>query len=140
VVAALACGVETESPSGADVDVDPTWAESEPAVPSMDSRLTGELALPDDFPRDVPTYPEASLTWVNLDENGSLASFSTADDPSEVAEYLSREFASQGWMTETSQQPVGRTILAIKGSREATVLITGEGDTTQIEVILMPRG
>jgi hypothetical protein len=69
-----------------------------------------------------------------------LVSFSTADDPDTVAEYFRKEFASQGWVAEASHQPGGRTILAVKGSREATVMVTGEGDTTTIDVILTPRG
>ncbi len=138
VVAALACGGERESTSGADVEVSRPAAE--PPVPAVDSRLSGELELPTDLPGDVPLYPGASLTWANSDESGLLVSFSTADDPKTVAEYFEKEFVSQGWLAEASDQSGGRTILAVKGSREATVLIAGEGDMTHIDVILMPSG
>jgi hypothetical protein len=54
--------------------------------------------------------------------------------------YLRREFVARGWLTEASEQPDGRTILAVKGSREATVMVTSEGDTTNVDVILVPGG
>ncbi len=138
VVAALACGSERESTSGADVEVSRPAAE--PPVPAVDSRLSGKLDLPADLPGDVPLYPGASLTWANSDEAGWLVSFSTADDSNTVAEYFRKEFAAQGWLAEASNQPDARTILAVKGSREATVLIAGEGDMTHIDVILMASG
>ncbi len=138
VVAALACGGEQESTSGAGVEVSRPTAE--PPVPAVDSRLSGKLELPAGFPGDVPLYPGASLTWANSDEAGSLVSFSTADDLDTVAKYFQKEFAAQGWLAEASDQPGGRTILAVKGNREATVLIAGEGDMTHIDVILTPRG
>ncbi len=131
VVAALACGGERESTSGADVEV---------SRPAVDSRLSGKLELPADLPGDIPLYPGASLTWANSDESGSLVSFSTGDDLDSVAKYFRKEFAAQGWLAEASDQPGGRTILAVKGSREATVMVSGEGDTTTIDVILTPRG
>ena len=138
VVAALACGGERESTSGADVEVSRPAAE--PPVPAVDSRLSGKLDLPADLPGDVPLYPGASLTWTASDEAGLMVSFSTADDLDTVAEYFRKEFAAQGWLAEASDQRGGRTILAVKGSREATVMVTGEGDTTHIDVILTPRG
>ena len=138
VVAALACGGGRGSTSGSGVEV--SRPAVEPPVPAVDSRLSGKLDLPADLPGDVPLYPGASLTWANSDETALLVSFSTADDPDTVAEYFRKEFASQGWLAEASHQPGGRTILAVKGSREATVMVTGEGDTTNIDVILTPRG
>jgi hypothetical protein len=138
VVAALACGGEQESTLGADVEASRQAAE--PPVPAVDPRLSGKLELPADLPGDVPLYPGASPTWVTSDESGSLVSFSTADDPETVAEYLLREFAAQGWLAEASNQPAGKTILAVKGSREATVMVTVEGDTTNLDVILMSGG
>ncbi len=138
VVAALACGGERESTSGADVEV--SRPAVEPPVPAVDSRLSGKLDLPANLPGDVPLYPGASLTWAASDETGLLVSFSTADDPETVAEYFRKEFTAQGWLAEASNQPGGRTVLAVKGSREATVMVSGEGDTTNIDVILMPRG
>jgi hypothetical protein len=137
-VTALACGGERESTSGANVEI--SRPAPEPPVAAVDSRLSGKLELPADLPGDVPLYPGASLTWANSDESGLLVSFSTADDPDTVVEHFRREFAAQGWLAEASNQPTGRTILAVKGSREATVLVTGEGDTTNIDVILMPSG
>jgi hypothetical protein len=138
VVAALACGGERESTSGADVEV--SRPALEPPVPAVDSRLSGKLDLPSDLPGDVPLYPGASLTWSNSDEAGLLVSFSTADDPNTVAEYFRKEFAAQGWLAEASEQPGARTIVAVKGTREATVMVTGEGGTTNVDVILMPGG
>jgi hypothetical protein len=136
VIAALACGAERESDSGADVEV--SQPASEPPVSSVDSRLGGELALPDGFPADVPQYPGASLTWANSDESGFLISGRTADEPDAVTEYFRREFESQGWLAEASRQPVASTVLAVKGTREATVIISSEGDMTNIDVILLP--
>ena len=88
MVAALACGAERESDSGADVEV--SRPASEPPVPIVDSRLSGKLALPGGFPADVPRYPGASLTWANSDESGFLISLSTADEPDAVVEYFKR--------------------------------------------------
>ena len=138
VVAALACGGERESTSGSDIEVSREAAE--PPVPAVDSRLSGKLDLPANLPRDIPLYPGASLTWMASDETGLLVSFSAADDPDTVVEYFRKEFAAQGWLAEASNQRTGRTILAVKGSREATVIVMSEGDTTNIDVILMPGG
>jgi hypothetical protein len=138
MLAALACGGERESAPGADVEVSRPAAE--PQVPAADDRLSGKLELPADLPGDVPLYPGASLTWANSDEAGLLVSFSTADDVAAVAEYLQKQFAAQGWLTDASDHDAGKTLLAVKGTREATVIVTGEDETTNIDVILMPRG
>ena len=138
VVAALACGGERESTSGSDIEVSREAAE--PPVPAVNSRLSGKLDLPADLPSDLPLYPGASLTWANSDEAGLLVSFSTADDPNTVAEYFRKEFAAQGWIADASDQHGSRTVLAVKGNREATVMIMSEEDTTNIDVILIPGG
>jgi hypothetical protein len=138
VVAALACGAERESDSGAVVEASPPAAE--PAVHAHDSRLSGDLALPDGFPSDIPQYPGASLTWSNSDESGFLISLSTTDDPGDVAEYFQEQLTAQGWLAEATNQPAGRSVIAVKGKREATVVITTGSDTTNIDVILLSGG
>jgi hypothetical protein len=140
VLAALACGGEREGGARGEAVAESIGSAAQAPGAGLDSRLVGELALPADLPSDVPLYPGASLTWAHADETAILLSFLTPDEPKKVAEKLNEAFTSQGWLSEAAHQSGGSTVFAVKGNRDATVLISAEDDGTHVEFALMPHG
>jgi hypothetical protein len=140
LLVALACSGEREGSARGEAVAESIGSAAQAPGAGLDSRLVGELALPADLPSDVPRYPGAALTWAHSDENGILLSFLTPDEPEKVAKQLNEAFTSEGWLSEASHQSGGSTVFAVKGSRNATVLISTEDDGTHVEIVLMPHG
>lgn len=94
------------------------------------------VALPGDFPKDVPVYPGAiALSSVNSND-GSMITLQTADSAEKVDEYYAKELKGQGWTTEsTFKLPQGTTYANKKEKRSLNVSING-GDKTMIVLIV----
>lgn len=101
----------------------------------------GERELPESFPKDFPTYPEATLvnSWTatgNTTEGVSVV-WQTPDSLSIVSEYYQGELEKSGWTAIVNKEGDSATITFEKDKVSGFIGITkGEGDITVISVTL----
>jgi hypothetical protein len=106
-----------------------------PAVPPV----RDAVALPKDFPEDVPTYPGAtSVVSSSVPEEGTLVSFESQDTAEAVFEFYRNQLVERGWAVEGEMSSADqRMLIAGKGPRKTSVLVEGsEGATTHVTLTL----
>lgn len=104
-----------------------------------------DVAIPEEFPADVPRYPGAKASSVSVSQEKQEAAvlLETGDARKDVRAWLEREAVEAGWNIEgTPYETVDSTILFFlreerggKAHLTATVSVTGQGKTS----ILMAR-
>lgn len=102
----------------------------------------GSGKVPDTFPKDFPLYPGAkvvsSLSGAESGKNnGFWLTMTTGDSPDAVDAYYKNGLSTNGWTVETtftSDSTTNRTLK--KGTWSGSLAITGEGEDTQIVIIL----
>ena len=129
-LALAACGADREGGSAP--------ADPEVPMPSLESPLGGGVALPENFPSDVPLYPGAELIAVNMHSPDMIVTFTSSTELSEVAEHLEREFASRGWSTKTFTDAGGISVWGDKEGRDADVLVTTVAGRTRLDYFVTP--
>ena len=96
-----------------------------------------DASLPDDWPSDVPVYPDAEIetsTSMRIDETVQLAvTWKTSDDVTTVYEWYRDELPAAGWEVTgdfSMEQDGQRTanISSSKGSSDANVFIGDDSD------------
>ncbi len=96
-----------------------------------------DASLPDDWPSDVPLYPDAELessTALRMSDTVQLtASWSTSDDVNDVYDWYRSELPAEGWeiagdfsMEQNGQRTAN--ITTSKGDSEANVFIGDQSD------------
>jgi len=88
------------------------------------------------LPDDVPGYPGANAVASSQDgEEGLIVAFQTADDPEKIYQFYKEAFARQGWTLEGEMSSADqRMVLAGKDARRASVMVSVEGEKTEITV------
>ncbi len=97
----------------------------------------GAVALPRNFPEDVPRYPQATvLTSMSQGDAMHMVTFQTADAPERVHTFYGAKLRDGGWeiVSEVSM-PQMRMIGAKKADREANVTVVGDGEKCTITVV-----
>jgi len=97
--------------------------------------------LPENFPKDVPTYPGAKLNAVSAMAQNNMFNVNMAspDPMDKVAAHFKKELAAQGWteaqtMNQEGEHPV-QFLNYTKGERGAMVTISRENDKTVVTVM-----
>jgi|SRR3989304_4939039 len=94
------------------------------------------VSLPENFPKDAPTYPGATATMNSSAPGGMTAMFKTNDSTEKVKEFYEGQLKEQGWEQQGSMNtPQGITIVNKKGDRELSVTISG-ADQTVIQLFV----
>ena len=124
-----------KSEDGQDADVQLT--EEGISIKSKDGQFSmssGEnVKLPDNFPEDIPLYPEAQLRMTTSSADGMSVSQTTPDPVSTVAEKLKSNMTKNGWTEETAVNMQGNVILSYeKGERQASLTVMRADDETLI--------
>ncbi len=134
---ALGCGGDQSEPSEASPGAEPAApAESPAAVNAFDEIWMA--ALPEDFPPDIPLYPEAVVVKaLSTPDSGLKVNWSTSDDPATVASFFSDSLAGQGWSTQRVDGADGILVFADKGARSASFGIGGGEGKTTIDLLLV---
>lgn len=99
---------------------------------------TGEkgIALPGDFPKDVPVYPGARVLSSMNSNDGVMITLQTADPAEKAEAFYVKELKAQGWTTEsTVKLPQGTNYANKKENRNLTVSINGS-DKTMIMLMM----
>jgi hypothetical protein len=135
VAGLLACGAESEAPeqpAEKPAVADPTALEPAVAPP----RAFQRAVLPDQFPKDLPQYPGATLGDARSEPGGGMfADYKTPDSLEKVRAFFHSSLESEGWRIETERKLM---IFASKESRTFTLLLSDEGDHTWFDITLLP--
>ncbi|NEQ30488.1 MAG: hypothetical protein F6K04_05735 [Leptolyngbya sp. SIO4C5] len=98
------------------------------------SDATG-VELPEDFPEDIPLYPDALITTVANAPQGSLVGLEVKATPAEVMTFYEQELAADGWeISVTTKTAEGGFFGAQKGERGLALAIAAGEDITTINL------
>ncbi len=123
--------IETAAGGKADVDI----KDDGLTVRTNEGSFSVGTELPADFPKDIPLYPGAKVTYsgTNSSDNGGGvgATFSTADDYTQVAAFYTRELPANGWTVDSTQNIAGTTVMSAKKDTRtlAVTATTSDGQT-----------
>jgi hypothetical protein len=92
--------------------------------------ISAGAGLPDDFPKDVPVYPNAKVVGHFAD----VSTFSTSDSPDAVITYYSSNLSGQGWQLQNSQLGDIKTITGQKDGR--TVSVTANPTEGKTDILI----
>jgi hypothetical protein len=133
------------SVTGVDVqrslDGSATYSNSEGSV------TVGANKMPDNWPSDAPTYPNAQIQSAvtsnpQTGQAGSAVIFITSDSIQAVTDFYKKELATQGWSVEqTVSMGTGTMLAATKDTRDFGVYIadSGDGNVSVSATVSMPQ-
>jgi len=90
---------------------------------SYEGTFGEDVDVPDDFPDDVPLYPEAKVVGsMQVEESGRLLTLTTGDAPEKVMSFYRGKLESDGWQVESEMNMGGQRMLAaVKDERTVAV-------------------
>ncbi len=127
----------------------PAGAEaSAPAALTMDSKSADESERADDtsaieaatpLAADVPLYgPAPPISSMSSPQRGTVVNLRTDDAAEQVSAWYGTELPARGWELEKQSGVAGSyLVIAHKGGRKATVLITAGSPGTQILITVL---
>ena len=121
----------TPEPGKRDVVMEaPGGAEAKASI------ATGEL--PDGYPSDLPTPPDATPAQSMLiPGHGGLVTFTTDASPNDVRDHYRQALPGEGWnIAEDSAVAQRTTIRATKDDRTANVMITPGGQGSEVAIAI----
>jgi len=93
-------------------------------------------SLPDNFPKDAPIYPGATVAMSTTMPDGMMVMLKSADSMKQVKEFYEKTLKEQGWENESSfNTPQGATMANKKDKRTLAVTINS-GNETVIQLIV----
>lgn len=136
------CGRSTEvnSPDGEKASVEKNDDGLDIAVKGKDGKesrlaLGKSVALPDDFPKDIPIYPKAQVVMSMTVEKGSQVTLSTEDTAEKVETFYKDRLKQDGWEENANVNlPVMKMLGYKKNERELIINIISEGGKTMINI------
>lgn len=94
--------------------------------------------MPDNFPGDIPIYPDAEVGGYLGGKNGALSgsttTLSSKDTAQKIFDYYVDRLKAQGWAVETSEIGDMKMINIQKDNRKAGITINPNGSKTDILV------
>jgi hypothetical protein len=105
------------------------------------SSTGGEVALPEDFPADLPVMPGAKAITVSRSRTEGLYVMWQASSPAqEVVAFYKQKLAADGWVIEREMDLGSQKMLIVgKDDREANVMVGGADDQVQIVLRLTQK-
>lgn len=133
----VGCGRPTSvpTPDGGEVTVDEKGDEVDMTVTGPDGRKmtmktdASGVALPDDFPKDVPLLPGVKPTGVVKLGDATTVTFETDNKVADVAEYYNKVLATHGWRIEVSMAVQDGTMVAGTKEKRAVQVMATKRDT-----------
>ena len=113
-----------------------------PAGEAFVAQLGGNVTLPEDFPGDLPLYPDA-VPFAAMETGGGTTIVSVDSDKQapEVYEFYKEKLPASDWTIESELNVGGQRVLtAIKGDRKAVVQIERTEKGARIAFMLSPVG
>ncbi len=100
--------------------------------------LSVGAGLPDNFPNDIPVYPNAEVGSYLAGKNGTLSgsttTFSSKDDARKIYDYYVDKLKTQGWTVAISELGDMKMINIQKNNRKAVITINSSGAKIDILV------
>lgn len=109
-------------------------------------------ALPEDFPKDVPIYPNAKLdsaVWGKgmPSEDGAFLAWKTQDEIQVVRHFLTEKLDAEGWhvisypgVPAAWMGEGGVTVVATKWGRTASFAVAAKDNATLISLVFPGKG
>jgi hypothetical protein len=118
----------TVSEKGDKVDVTFTGKSGEKVQISSGDKC---VALPDDFPKDVPVYQGATININSKTREGMMVMLKSNESPEKIKQYYEKATKEQGWEENENTVAMGNiTILGYKkDNRTLTVTINTDKET-----------
>ncbi len=97
----------------------------------------GNLALPESFPKDVPTYPGAKVTANVTVNDGVQVSFQTPDSATKVVDFYAEKLKAGGFTMETTMNTEASSMVTAKKDKRTVMVMAGrESDGTRITLMV----
>jgi hypothetical protein len=127
-----------EKETGKKVDIDLKGKEGQIKITGKEGSFeAGEkVAVPDDFPKDVPIYPgaQARMAMKNKDQ-GVTMMLGSKDSLDQVASFYKKELADKGWKQEAEMtMPEHRMFTCSKENRKVVVSVTKDQEGALISL------
>ncbi|HBO45590.1 MAG TPA: hypothetical protein DD670_17010 [Planctomycetaceae bacterium] len=137
LVLPVGCGRSTTvpTPEGGEVTVKEKGDEVDMTVTGPDGQTLNlksdesGVALPDDFPKDVPLLPGAKPTGVVTMGDATTVTFETDKKVADVAVYYEKVLATHGWRIEISMAVTDGTMVAGTKEKRAVQVMATKRDT-----------
>lgn len=98
------------------------------------------IALPDDFPKDMPVMKDAVVTMVVAAGDNRMIMLSSGAPVADVLAFYQENLKTQGWKIDASQtSPESANIFVSKAGGQAHVAIAKNGKDTAIQ-LTVPKG
>jgi hypothetical protein len=108
-----------------------------PAQVAVASTPTAAMAMPDDFPKDVPIFKGAALTQVQpLANNAHNVIFTTSAPVADVSSFYEQQMTGGGWkVTQQFARPSNAFMSFQKGNMIANLTVAEDPNTPGQQVI-----
>jgi len=128
-----------EAATGGSVDIDGDGDDV--TIKTADGTYTGGNKMPDDFPSDVPVYPDADVQGSYSLNGASGQGFTvglSSDDPlADVIAWYKREVAAKGWTIVADANYNGSLVLsATKDARGLNVSVSEDDGKVTIGLVV----
>jgi hypothetical protein len=137
-------GAATQPSAPAANPAEPATAPAPPSPPPRAAKprdgvegvqITDVGVLPDGFPEDIPTYPDATPAGSLALPGDMLSSFQTSDSVDDVYEFYRAGFQKQGWSI-VEESDDRSHLRATKQGRTADIRLGKGREGTEIAVIV----
>jgi len=139
LAAALACGGEktVETDEGTlRIDRDDQTVTLEAEGEKFEMKTGEGVELPDDFPKDVPVYPSATILTSMTSAEGIMVSTQSTADPTQVVSFYKEKMEGEGWTVEAEMNMGPQRIISFtKDDRKLMVTAGSQGDKTLISLV-----
>jgi hypothetical protein len=110
--------------------------EIPPTLPPTAPPTPGAVALPDDFPADVPVFKDAEPVAVqNVAHNGHTVLFHVDAEPKEVFSFYKEKMSKAGWNTAQEYTTKAQSFLSFQQGKTITNVTIAKDAKTGKQVI-----
>lgn len=133
---ALESAIEQSAEGSVDVDFDLSDEGQEITIETEEGTFTaGQQEIPDNFPKDFPTYPGATITSTASSPDNIALILISKDSVAKAADYFEDELVDNGWLITSTSTIENATIYAVeKGNMTGAVIINETEEGTQITI------
>ena len=99
------------------------------------------VALPDDFPKDVPIYKNAVVKVASTQGKAMMVSMVSPASVADILKYYQEQLKDQGWEIQSTMNiGEGSMISAKKANRQCSAMVLKQDKDTMIQLTVMQEG
>ena len=101
-------------------------------------QVGGNVAIPDDFPADVPIFSDARpMATMSAAGHGIFVSFKTDESQAAIYDFYKTQLAEKGWTIEAETSFGGQLKIEFaKDVRKTVVIVSGTEGDTRVSVVV----